>query len=34
MHHDRKIVLHPMPPEAIVKDDVAKDSKLKSQEHA
>jgi hypothetical protein len=34
MHHDRKIVLHPMPPKAIVKDDVAKASKLKSQEHA
>jgi hypothetical protein len=34
MHHDRKIVLQYMPPEAIVKDGVAKVSKLKSQEHA
>ena len=34
MHHDKKIVLHPMSLEAIVKDDVAKASKLKSQEHA
>jgi hypothetical protein len=34
MHHDKKIVLHPMSPDAIVKDDVAKTSKLKSQEHA
>jgi hypothetical protein len=32
MHHDKKIVLHPMSPEAIVKDDVPKASKLKSQE--
>jgi hypothetical protein len=34
MHHVKKIVLHPMSPEVIVKDDVAKASKLKCQEHA
>jgi hypothetical protein len=33
MHHDKKFVLHPMSPEAIVKNDVTKASKLKSQEH-
>ena len=33
MHHDKKIVLHPTSPKAIVKDDVVKASKLKSQEH-
>jgi hypothetical protein len=33
MHHDKKFVLHPMSPEAIMKNDVTKASKLKSQEH-
>ena len=34
VHHNKKIVLHPMSPKAIVQDDVARASKLKSQEHA
>jgi transposase InsO family protein len=34
LHHDKKIVLHPMSPEAIVKDDLDRARKLKSQEHA
>ena len=34
LYHDKKIVLHPMSPEAIVQDDVARARKIKSQDHA
>jgi hypothetical protein len=33
MHNDKKIVLHPMFPEAILRDELARASKLKNQEH-
>jgi hypothetical protein len=32
--NDKKLVLHPMSPEAILKDELARASKLKNQEHA
>jgi hypothetical protein len=34
MHHDKKIVLHPMSPEAIMHNDVAAARKTKSHDHA
>jgi transposase InsO family protein len=34
LYHDKKIVLHPMTPEEIMQDDVARARKFKSQEHA
>jgi hypothetical protein len=34
LHHDKKIVLHPMSPEAIMHDDVAAARKTKSHDHA
>jgi hypothetical protein len=34
LHHDKKIVLHPMSPEAIMHDDVAAAQKTKSHDHA
>jgi hypothetical protein len=34
LHHDRKIVLHPMSPEPIMHDDVAAAQKTKSHDHA
>jgi hypothetical protein len=34
LHHDKKIVLHPMSPEAIMHDDVAATRKTKSHHHA
>jgi hypothetical protein len=34
MHHDKKIVLHPMSPEAIMHNDVATARKSKSHDHA
>jgi hypothetical protein len=33
LHHDKKIVLHPMSPEAIMHDDVAAAQKTKSHDH-
>ena len=33
VHNDKKFVLHPMSPEAILKDEIARASKLKNQEH-
>jgi hypothetical protein len=33
-HHDKKIVLHPMSPEAIMHNDVVAASKTKSHDHA
>jgi hypothetical protein len=33
LHHDKKIVLHPMSPEAIMHDDVAAARKTKSHDH-
>jgi hypothetical protein len=33
MHNDKKIVLHPMSPEAILRDELARASKHKNQEH-
>jgi hypothetical protein len=33
LHHDKKIVLHPMPPEAIMHNDVAAARKTKSHDH-
>jgi hypothetical protein len=33
MHNDKKIVLHPISPEAILRDELARSSKLKNQEH-
>jgi hypothetical protein len=34
LHHDKKIVLHPMSPEAIMHNDVAASRKTKSHDHA
>jgi hypothetical protein len=34
LHHDKKIVLHPMSPEAIMHNDVAAARKTKSHDHA
>jgi hypothetical protein len=34
LHHDKKIVLHPMSPEAIMHNDVATARKNKSHDHA
>jgi hypothetical protein len=34
LHHDKKIVLHPMSPEAIIHNDVAATRKTKSHDHA
>jgi hypothetical protein len=34
MHHDKKIVLHPMSPGAIMHDDIAAAQKTKSHDHA
>jgi hypothetical protein len=34
LHHDKKIVLHPMSPEAIMHDYVASARKIKSHDHA
>ena len=34
MHNNKKLVLHPMSPEAILKDELARASKVKNQEHA
>jgi hypothetical protein len=34
LHHDKKIVLHPMSPEAITHDDVAAARKTKYHDHA
>jgi hypothetical protein len=34
LHHDKKIVLHPMSPEAIMHNDVAAARKIKSHDHA
>ena len=34
MRNDKKLVLHPMSLEAILKDELARASKLKNQEHA
>ena len=34
LYHDKNIVLHPMSPEAIMQDDVARAKKIKSEEHA
>jgi hypothetical protein len=34
LHHDKKIMLHPMSPEAIMHNDVATASKTKSHDHA
>jgi hypothetical protein len=34
LHHDKKIVLHPMSPEAIMHDDVTATQKTKSHDHA
>ena len=34
LYHDKKIVLHPMSPEAVMQDDVARAKKIKSEEHA
>jgi bacterioferritin-associated ferredoxin len=34
LHHDKKIVLHPMSPEAIMNNDVAAARKTKSHDHA
>jgi hypothetical protein len=34
LYNDKRIVLHPMSPEAILKDELARASKLKNQEHA
>jgi hypothetical protein len=34
LHHDNKIVLHPMSPEAIMHNDVAAARKTKSYDHA
>jgi hypothetical protein len=34
LHHDKKIVLHPMSPEAIMHNDVAAARKNKSHDHA
>ena len=34
LYHDKKIVLHPMSPEAIMQDDVARAKKIKSEGHA
>jgi hypothetical protein len=34
LHHDKKIGLHPMSPEAIMHNDVAADRKTKSHDHA
>jgi hypothetical protein len=34
LHHDKKIVLHPMSPEAIMHNDIAAASKTKSHDHA
>jgi len=33
LYHDKRIVLHPMSPESIMQDDVARARKLKCQEH-
>jgi hypothetical protein len=33
MHNDKKIVLHPMTPEAILKDELARACKHKKQNH-
>jgi hypothetical protein len=33
LHHDKKIVLHPMSPEAIMDNDVAAAKKTKSHDH-
>jgi hypothetical protein len=34
MYNDKRIVLHPVSPEAILKDELTRASKLKNQEHA
>jgi len=34
MHNNKKLVLHPMSPEAILKDELARATKVKNQEHA
>jgi hypothetical protein len=34
LHHDKKIVLHPMSPKAIMHNDVAAARKTKSHDHA
>jgi hypothetical protein len=34
LHHDKKIVLHPIPPETIMHNDVAAARKIKSHDHA
>ena len=34
LYHDKKIVLHPMSPEAVMQDDVSRTKKIKSEEHA
>ena len=34
MHNEKKIVLHPMSPGAILKDEVARASKENNQKHA
>jgi hypothetical protein len=34
LHHDKKIVLHPMSPKAIMYNDVAAARKTKSHDHA
>jgi hypothetical protein len=33
VHNDKKIVLHPMSPEAILRDELARARKFKNQEH-
>ena len=34
MHNNKNLVLHPMSPEAILKDELARATKVKNQEHA